>query len=121
MSVVLPGRAMIPPMDPTADDASHLAAIRELLPATGAGIYLATATAGPLPAETDRALAESDAWELRVGRAGPDRAADREQRYDEASAVVAAVLGTDPQRIVLGPGVGSLAGAFAATLAHRAG
>ena len=91
------------------------------MPATGAGIYLATATAGPLPAETDRALAESDAWELRVGRAGPDRAADRQQRHDEACSVVAAVLGTDPQRIVLGPGVGSLASAFAATLAHRAG
>ena len=44
-SVARHGRAMIRPMDATADDASRLAAIRELLPATGAGIYLATATA----------------------------------------------------------------------------
>ena len=112
---------MMPTMDPTPDDASKVAAIRALLPATGAGIYLATATAGPFPAETDRALAEADAWELRVGRAGPDRADDREQRSDEARAVVAAVLGADPARIVLGPGAASLAAAFASSLPHRQG
>jgi selenocysteine lyase/cysteine desulfurase len=110
---------MIPGMDATADDASRLAALRELLPATSAGIYLATTAAGPFPAETDRALADADAWELRVGRAGPDRADDLAQRSAEARAVVAAVLGTDPARVLLGGGAAALVGAFAASLARR--
>jgi selenocysteine lyase/cysteine desulfurase len=75
--------------------------LREVLTATGAGIYLATHQAGPIPAEALAAVHESDDMELRVGRAGPDRAEDLGQRQREAIAVVAAVLGASPDRIVL--------------------
>lgn len=76
-----------------------------MLPATGAGIYLDTATAGPLPEETARALAESDEWELRVGRGGLDRAADLAQREVEAQAVIGALLGVDVDEITMTAGV----------------
>lgn len=89
---------MVRPFRP---DEEKLAQIRELLPATGAGIYLDAATAGPFPAETARALAEADDWELRVGRVGPGRAEDIAQRAAEAKAVVAALLGVDPDGVVL--------------------
>ena len=83
--------------------------LREVLTATGAGIYLATHQAGPLPAETLAAVHESDEMELRVGRAGPDRAEDLHQREREAVAVVAAVLGASPERIVLTHGAAEAA------------
>lgn len=79
--------------------------LREALPATGAGIFLATHQAGPLPAETLAAVHESNEMELRVGRVGPDRADDLEQREREATAVVAAVLGASPERLVLTHGL----------------
>ena len=47
--------------------------LREVLTATGAGIYLSTHVAGPIPAETMTAVHESDESELRIGRAGPPR------------------------------------------------
>jgi selenocysteine lyase/cysteine desulfurase len=75
--------------------------LREVLTATGAGIYLATHEAGPIPAETLSAVHESDEMELRVGRVGPDRAEDMEQREREAVAVAAAVLKASPEHIVL--------------------
>jgi selenocysteine lyase/cysteine desulfurase len=84
---------------------SKLAGLRELLPATGAGIYLATAERGPLPAETAAAMRDADEWELRVGRATEGRAEDMEQRIEEARAVLAALLVADPSEIVLTPGV----------------
>ena len=83
--------------------------LREALPATGAGIYLATHQAGPLPAEAMAAVHESDEMELRVGRAGPDRVEDLEQREREAVAVVAAVMGASPERIVLTHGAAEAA------------
>ena len=73
-------------------DADRVKALREVLIATGAGIYLATHIAGPLPAETLAAVHESDELELRIGRVGPDRDEDLAQREWEARAVVAAVL-----------------------------
>ncbi len=93
-------------VDPFGPEDEKLAAIRELLPATSAGIYLDAATAGPFPAETARALAEADDWELRVGRVGPDRDDDVQQRRDEARAVIAALLGVDPDGVVLTSGAG---------------
>lgn len=75
--------------------------LREVLTATGAGIYLATHQAGPVPAEALAAVHESDEMELRLGRVGPDRAEDLEQREREARAVVAAVLTGSPERLVL--------------------
>ncbi len=93
-------------VDPFLPDAEKIAAIREMLPATGAGIYADALSAGPFPAETARALAEADEWELRVGRGGAGREEDVGQRQDEARAVVAALLLGDPGDIVITHGVG---------------
>ncbi len=81
-----------------------VARLRELLPATGAGIYLDTAYRGPLPAETAAAMREADEWELRVGRAVEGRAEDAAQRRSEAHAVIAALVGGDPADICLTSG-----------------
>jgi L-cysteine/cystine lyase len=78
-----------------------LRALRELLPATAAGIYLDTATFGPLPAETAAAMREADDWELRVGRVTVGREEDTAQRAAEARAVLAALLGARPDALVL--------------------
>ena len=93
-------------VDPFLPDAQKIAAIREMLPATGAGIYVDALSAGPFPAETARALAEADEWELRVGRAGAGRDEDIGQREDEARAVIAALLRGDPSDVVITHGVG---------------
>jgi selenocysteine lyase/cysteine desulfurase len=96
---------MMPPMDPFLPDDAKVAALRDALPAVGAGIYLDAAAAGPLPAEVDRAMREADEWELKVGRTGRDRAADRMVVDREARAVLAAVVGADPDRMVLTTGI----------------
>jgi L-cysteine/cystine lyase len=86
---------------PFLPDAEKLAAIREALPALGAGIYLNTGSVGPLPAETAAAMAELVEYELKVGRAYP---ADFErflERLDEARAAVAAVIGADLDEIAI--------------------
>jgi selenocysteine lyase/cysteine desulfurase len=112
-------RAMIGLVDPFLPDEQKVAAIRELLPATGAGVYLDTASAGPFPAETHQALAESDDWELRVGRVAPDRSEEIEQRAGEAQSVVAAVIGVAPAEIVLTTGPGSALLTMISTLPPR--
>jgi selenocysteine lyase/cysteine desulfurase len=89
----------------TEPDEQKVARLREMLPATSAGIYLDTATFGPLPAETAAAMREADDWELKVGRATVGRDEDMEQRIEEARAVLAALLVADPSEIVLTPGV----------------
>lgn len=91
-------RAMVTPFLP---DDEKIPAIREALPATAAGIYLNTGSAGPLPRETARAMAEAEAWELRTGRADRNFWRDATERQAEARAAVAAVLGTDPGKIAL--------------------
>jgi len=99
----------------TTDEDAKLARLRELLPATSAGIYLDTAEFGPLPAETAAAMREADDWELRVGRATVGRDEEMEQRVEEARAVLAALLVADPSEIVLAPGIEAalgLAGRF---------
>lgn len=85
--------------------------LREVLTATGAGIYLATHVAGPIPAETMAAVHESDDMELRVGRVGPGRDEDLDQREKEARAVAAAALRTSPERVVLTHGAAEAAAA----------
>jgi L-cysteine/cystine lyase len=82
-------------------DDEKLAAVREALPATGAGIYLNTGSAGPLPAETVRAMREIEDWELRVGRASPDDWDTVFERMDEARGVVAALLHGSPDAVAL--------------------
>jgi selenocysteine lyase/cysteine desulfurase len=86
-------------------DAEKVRAVREALPATGAGIYLATPLAGPLPAESHAAMAEIAEWELRTGRGHRDRADDVAARLDEARAAVAAILATDLERVALAHGI----------------
>jgi len=87
-------------------DAEKLAAVRDALPAVGAGIYLNTPIAGPIPAETARAMADIANWELATGRTHRDRGADVAVRMDEARAGLAAVLGTDVGAIALTHGLG---------------
>src|SRR3954467_5308165 len=77
------------------------AAIRQLLPATGAGIYLNAGSAGPIPAETQRAMDEQSARELAVGRAGVDQFAMVLDRQAELRASIAAVLVADPDDVAL--------------------
>jgi selenocysteine lyase/cysteine desulfurase len=82
-------------------DAERVRNLREVLAASGAGIYLATHLAGPIPAESMAASRESDDMELRVGRVGPDRDDDLLQRDREARAVVAAALQAAPDRTAI--------------------
>jgi cysteine desulfurase / selenocysteine lyase len=92
-------------VQPRPPEAQKVAALREALPATGAGIYLDTATHGPLPAETAAAMREADEWELRVGRATAGRDEDVLQRSEEARAVLAALVGGQPHEMALMPGL----------------
>lgn len=82
-------------------EAEKVAAVRRLLPATGAGIHLNAGSVGPLSSETAAAMTEVAERELAVGRA--DRAAWPEQleRLAEARAAVAAILATDLERVAL--------------------
>jgi selenocysteine lyase/cysteine desulfurase len=91
------------------DDADRVRTLREALTATGAGIYLATHVAGPLLAETLAAVHESDELELRIGRVGPDRAEDLEQREWEARAAVAATIKAPFEQVVLSHGTAEAA------------
>ncbi|MDQ1323780.1 MAG: Aminotransferase class V-fold PLP-dependent enzyme [Chloroflexota bacterium] len=82
-------------------DSEKIAAIRQMLPATAAGIYLNAGTCGPLPAETMRAMDEQAASELAVGRAKVDQFVAFLDRMAEARAAVAALLVADPDDIAL--------------------
>jgi selenocysteine lyase/cysteine desulfurase len=86
------------------DEAGKLRELRELLPATGAGIYLDTATRGPLPAETAAVMREAEDWELRVGRVWDGRDDDVAQRSEETRAVIAALIGAGPAEVTLAHG-----------------
>jgi len=90
---------MLAPLAPA--DTEKVARLRAQLPATDAGIYLATGWVGPLPAETVRAMRELEDVELRHGRATPDAREELRGRMDEARAVVAALLGADPVAVAL--------------------
>ena len=72
-------------------DPEKVAAVRALLPATGAGIYLNAGTCGPMPAETQHVMVEQSARELAIGRAHPDLWPEALQRMDEARSAVAAI------------------------------
>jgi L-cysteine/cystine lyase len=103
-------------VDPFLPDADKIAALRAALPATGAGAYLDTATAGPLPSEMIAAAREVEDWDVRTGRVGPGQDDETEQRLDETRAVLAAMVGGDPREIALthGAAPGIAAAAFAA-------
>jgi L-cysteine/cystine lyase len=76
-------------------DDEKVAAVREALPASGAGIYLNTGSAGPIPTETATAMADLEGWEVRTGRATAEFFEDFLERLAEARAGVAAILATD--------------------------
>ena len=90
---------------PSTPDAEKVAAVREALPAVGAGIYLDTPVAGPMPAESAAAMAEIAGWELATGRVHRDRHEDVAARIDEARAAVAAMLTADLDDVALAPGI----------------
>jgi len=102
-------------------DAEKLAAVREALPAVGAGIYLDTPVAGPLPAETARAVADLEGWELTTGRVGRDRRDEVVGRIDEARAAVAAILTTDVDAVELTHGLCDALRCAVAAVAWRPG
>src|SRR5687768_1097032 len=82
-------------------DAEKLAAVREALPALGAGIYLNTGSAGPIPLESAAAIDELSNWELRTGRAHPDYFETFLERMGEARAGIAAILAADVDSIAI--------------------
>jgi L-cysteine/cystine lyase len=82
-------------------DAEKVAAIREALPAVGAGIYLNTGSAGPIPSETAAAMAELEGWEVRTGRASIEFFEDFLERLAESRAGVAAILAGDVDSIAI--------------------
>ncbi|MGZ6268958.1 MAG: aminotransferase class V-fold PLP-dependent enzyme [Candidatus Limnocylindrales bacterium] len=86
---------------PFLPDDQKIVALRDALPATGAGIYLDTGSSGPLPTETARAMAELADWELRTGRAHHAYLEEMLVRMAEARAAVAAILATSPEAIAL--------------------
>jgi len=90
-------RTVVFPTQPEA----RLAAIREALPSTGAGIYLNTGTCGPLPRETAKAMDDLAAYELTVGRASYDYYLESLQRMAEARSAIAAILTADVETIAL--------------------
>ncbi len=90
---------------PFLPDPEKLAAVRDALPAVGAGIYLDTPVAGPLPAETARSMSDLAAWELTTGRSNRDRLDDALARVDEARGAVAAILTTDVDAVALTHGL----------------
>ena len=86
--------------EPSADR-EKLAAIRAALPATRAGIYLNTGSAGPIPAESAAAMRQAEERELTIGRATRDAHEDLLNRMAETRGALAAVLGTDIGGIAL--------------------
>jgi L-cysteine/cystine lyase len=90
-----------PVVSPFMPDPEKVAAIRTLLPATGAGIYLNAGTAGPMPAETQLAMDELAARELAIGRASPEGFDEVQQRWAELRASIAAVIVADPDDVAM--------------------
>jgi L-cysteine/cystine lyase len=88
-------------VDPFQPDSEKLSAVRDALPALGAGIYLNTGSVGPLPAETAAAMAEIVDYELRIGRAHMDYFDAFLERLAEARAAVAAILAADIDEIAI--------------------
>ena len=88
-------------VSPFLPDDAKVAAVREALPSTGAGVYLNAGTSGPLPRETAKAMADLADYELTVGRAAYDYYLAALERMAEARAAVAAILSTDVGTVAL--------------------
>lgn len=109
---------MVVPFSP---DPERLAAVREALPALGAGIYLNTGSVGPIPSESAAAMAEFANRELTTGRAHVDDWPEALQRMAEARASVAAVLTTDPASVALTHSTTDAMNAIASAIDWRPG
>ena len=88
-------------VSPFLPDDVKIRALRDELPATGAGIYLNAGTCGPMPRESARAMAEVAERELTVGRAHVAAYEELLVRMDEARGALAAVLTTAVDRVAL--------------------
>ena len=88
-------------VSPFLPDDAKVAAVREALPSTGAGVYLNAGTSGPLPRETAKAMADLAEYELTVGRSSYDYYLAAVERMAEVRAAVAAVLSTDVGTVAL--------------------
>lgn len=88
-------------VSPFLPEPEKLAAVRAELPATGAGIYLNTGSAGPLPLVAERAMREIAERELRLGRADPSHWEEQDQRREETRATLAAVIGAPVGSVAL--------------------
>lgn len=88
-------------VSPFLPDDAKVAAVREALPSTGAGVYLNAGTTGPLPRETAKAMADLAEYELTVGRSSFDNYLAAVERMAEVRAAVAAVLSTDVGTVAL--------------------
>jgi L-cysteine/cystine lyase len=87
--------------EPFQPDDARLAAMRDELPALGAGIFLDAGSAGPLPSVAAAAMADLAAWELRTGRASAGFADALRDRLEEARAAVAAVMTADVDEVAI--------------------
>jgi L-cysteine/cystine lyase len=108
-------------LPPSLPEDQKVAAIRELLPATAAGIYLNTGTSGPIPSETALAMSEQEERELRTGRGHPDTFPEMIERMGEARGSLAALLATDLDTIALTHSTSDGMNAVVAALPWRAG
>ncbi len=106
---------------PFLPDDEKVAAVREALPALGAGIYLNTGSVGPLPAETAAAMAELVDYELRVGRGSMDDWDAFVERLAECRAAVAAVIGADVDEVAITHSASGAMNAAIASLDLRPG
>jgi L-cysteine/cystine lyase len=106
---------------PFLPDDEKVAAVREALPALGAGIYLNTGSVGPMPAETAAAMAEIVEYELRIGRGAMDYWDGFVERLAEARAAVAAVVRADVDEIGLTHSTSGGMNAGVASVPLRAG
>lgn len=105
----------------TLADREKLAALREALPATGAGIYLNTGTCGPIPIESAAAMRRAEERELALGRATRDAHEELLDRMAEARAALAAVLGTEMDGVALTHSATEGIGLAVGTLDWRSG
>jgi len=108
-------------LSPNVSDPEKVAALRDLLPATRAGIYLNAGTCGPIPSESQHAMDEQAARDVSVGRASPDLWPEAMARMDEARASVAAVMVADPADIALTHSTTDGINAIVASLPWRPG
>ena len=87
---------------PSCRTTEKLAAVRAVLPATGAGIYLNTGTAGPMPPETAPRWPSWRSASSTTGRAQPDLLPrESSSAWTRRAAAVAAVIVADLDDVAL--------------------